>query len=87
MRKEVEQDLHPRKDLERRKAPAPWEVPLPVRTSAGTEGGLWSPGGEPSNWFEASLTKTVLHSQCCHLALLHHLLLVRARVGKWNSDF
>ena len=39
---------------ERGKVPVPREVPLPVGRLAGTEGELWSLGGERSNWFAAA---------------------------------
>ena len=54
----------PRRELERGKAPAHWEVPLLVRKSAGTEEELKNTGGVHSDQGEAVEKETILHSQC-----------------------
>ena len=55
-RKEARWDLHSRRELERGKAPAPWEVPPPVRSSPKT-------GGTLDNQCEAVKMETILHKR------------------------
>ena len=52
----------PRRELERGKAPAPWEVPLPARRSTTTEEELQTIGAKQLKWKDSS---TKGQCQCC----------------------